>query len=287
MGTPDFAVPTLLELAGRGHDIAAVYTRAAKPGGAAGWSLQPIAGRARGAAARPCRCCTPASLKDDAAQAAFARAQGRCRGRGRLRADPAEADPRCAAARLLQPACLAAAALARRRADQPRDHGGRRRDRRHRDEDGRGARHRRRSAMARARADRRRHDGGRAARRAGAARRRSDGARARRRWSAARCNSRRSRPTASPTRRRSTRPKRGSTGRKPWQAGARPHPRAVAVSRRLVRDSAASRASRCCARRKGEGSGRARHGARRPPHHRLRRRRGAPRRSCSAPAGSR
>src|SRR5689334_21249267 len=33
MGTPDFAVPTLIELAARGHDIAAVYTRAAKPAG--------------------------------------------------------------------------------------------------------------------------------------------------------------------------------------------------------------------------------------------------------------
>jgi methionyl-tRNA formyltransferase len=31
MGTPDFAVPTLLELAAHGHEIAAVYTRAAKP----------------------------------------------------------------------------------------------------------------------------------------------------------------------------------------------------------------------------------------------------------------
>ena len=33
MGTPDFAVPTLIELAARGHEIAAVYTRAAKPAG--------------------------------------------------------------------------------------------------------------------------------------------------------------------------------------------------------------------------------------------------------------
>ena len=31
MGTPDFAVPTLIELAARGHDIVAVYTRAPKP----------------------------------------------------------------------------------------------------------------------------------------------------------------------------------------------------------------------------------------------------------------
>ena len=33
MGTPDFAVPSLIELAVRGHDIAAVYTRAPKPAG--------------------------------------------------------------------------------------------------------------------------------------------------------------------------------------------------------------------------------------------------------------
>jgi methionyl-tRNA formyltransferase len=33
MGTPDFAVPTLVELAGSGHDIAAVYTRAPQPAG--------------------------------------------------------------------------------------------------------------------------------------------------------------------------------------------------------------------------------------------------------------
>ena len=31
MGTPEFAVPTLLELVAHGHEIAAVYTRAAKP----------------------------------------------------------------------------------------------------------------------------------------------------------------------------------------------------------------------------------------------------------------
>ena len=33
MGTPEFAVPTLIELVGRGHDVAAVYTAAAKPAG--------------------------------------------------------------------------------------------------------------------------------------------------------------------------------------------------------------------------------------------------------------
>jgi methionyl-tRNA formyltransferase len=33
MGTPDFAVPTLLELIGAGHDVVAVYTRAPRPAG--------------------------------------------------------------------------------------------------------------------------------------------------------------------------------------------------------------------------------------------------------------
>jgi methionyl-tRNA formyltransferase len=41
MGTPDFAVPTLIELANRGHDIAAVYTRAPKPAGRRGLELLP------------------------------------------------------------------------------------------------------------------------------------------------------------------------------------------------------------------------------------------------------
>jgi methionyl-tRNA formyltransferase len=33
MGTPDFAVPTLLELVGAGHEVVAVYTRAPQPAG--------------------------------------------------------------------------------------------------------------------------------------------------------------------------------------------------------------------------------------------------------------
>src|SRR5205085_11927040 len=31
MGTPDFAVPTLTEIVGQGHDVVAVYTRDPKP----------------------------------------------------------------------------------------------------------------------------------------------------------------------------------------------------------------------------------------------------------------
>src|SRR5215217_5980584 len=40
MGTPDFAVPTLLELVAHGHEVEAVYTRAPKPAGR-GMKLQP------------------------------------------------------------------------------------------------------------------------------------------------------------------------------------------------------------------------------------------------------
>ena len=48
MGTPEFAVPTLLELVAHGHEIAAVYTRAAKPAGR-GLKLQdtPVAQQAK------------------------------------------------------------------------------------------------------------------------------------------------------------------------------------------------------------------------------------------------
>jgi methionyl-tRNA formyltransferase len=41
MGTPEFSVPTLLDLVAHGHEIAAVYTRVAKPGGRRGLQLQP------------------------------------------------------------------------------------------------------------------------------------------------------------------------------------------------------------------------------------------------------
>ncbi len=33
MGTPDFAVPTLMEVIGHGHEVAAVYTRPPQPAG--------------------------------------------------------------------------------------------------------------------------------------------------------------------------------------------------------------------------------------------------------------
>jgi methionyl-tRNA formyltransferase len=70
MGTPDFAVPTLVALAAAGHDIAAVYTRAAKPAGRRGRELQPspVEREAR-RLALPVE--TPKTLRDEEAQAAF------------------------------------------------------------------------------------------------------------------------------------------------------------------------------------------------------------------------
>ena len=69
MGTPDFAVPTLIELAARGHEIAAVYTRAPKPAGR-GMDVQhtPVEREAR-RLALPVY--TPKTLEDDDAQKAF------------------------------------------------------------------------------------------------------------------------------------------------------------------------------------------------------------------------
>ena len=69
LGTPDFAVPTLLELAARGHEIAAVYTRAAKPAGR-GMELQPSPVE-REARRLTLAVATPPTLKSAEAQAAF------------------------------------------------------------------------------------------------------------------------------------------------------------------------------------------------------------------------
>ena len=66
MGTPDFAVPTLVELAARGRDIVAVYTRAPKPGGR-GLDLQPTPVE-REARRLSLPVHTPKTLKDEKAQ---------------------------------------------------------------------------------------------------------------------------------------------------------------------------------------------------------------------------
>jgi methionyl-tRNA formyltransferase len=62
MGTPDFALPTLVEIVERGHDVVAVYTRAPKAGGRRGLDLVPSAvereARRRGLSVR-----APATLR--------------------------------------------------------------------------------------------------------------------------------------------------------------------------------------------------------------------------------
>ena len=69
MGTPDFAVPSLIELAVRGHDIAAVYTRAPKPAGR-GMEMQvtPVEREAR---RLKLPVFTPKTLRDAEAQMTF------------------------------------------------------------------------------------------------------------------------------------------------------------------------------------------------------------------------
>src|SRR4051794_32760929 len=69
MGTPDFAVPTLLEIVGRGHEIAAIYTRAPKPAGR-GMDMQvtPVEREARRFAIPVL---TPKTLRSDEALAEF------------------------------------------------------------------------------------------------------------------------------------------------------------------------------------------------------------------------
>ncbi|HEY2032605.1 MAG TPA: methionyl-tRNA formyltransferase [Rhizomicrobium sp.] len=70
MGTPDFAVPTLTELVGQGHEIAAVYSQPARPKGR-GLETEPSpAAKAAANFGIPVR--TPLTLKDAEAQADFA-----------------------------------------------------------------------------------------------------------------------------------------------------------------------------------------------------------------------
>jgi methionyl-tRNA formyltransferase len=69
MGTPEFAVPTLVGLAAAGHEIAAVYTRAARPAGRGmGVQITPVEREARRLALPVF---TPRTLKDEAEQAQF------------------------------------------------------------------------------------------------------------------------------------------------------------------------------------------------------------------------
>jgi methionyl-tRNA formyltransferase len=71
MGTPAFAVPTLTEILGQGHEVAAVYTRAPAPGGRRGLEL--VKSPVHVAAERfTIPVLTPKSLRSAEAQAEFA-----------------------------------------------------------------------------------------------------------------------------------------------------------------------------------------------------------------------
>jgi len=70
MGTPDFAVPVLDAIANRGHDVAAVYTRAPQPSGRRGLACQPSAVE-RAARDLGIDVLTPKSLRSAAATAEF------------------------------------------------------------------------------------------------------------------------------------------------------------------------------------------------------------------------
>ena len=71
MGTPGFAVPTLVEIVGQGHDIAAVYTRAARP---AGRGMEPRPSAVEREARRlGLEVLSPSALRTEEAQAIFRR----------------------------------------------------------------------------------------------------------------------------------------------------------------------------------------------------------------------
>jgi methionyl-tRNA formyltransferase len=69
MGTPEFAVPALIEIVGRGYEVVAVYTRAAKPAGRRGLAPVPSAVE-REARRLGLPVLTPATLRCPQAQAA-------------------------------------------------------------------------------------------------------------------------------------------------------------------------------------------------------------------------
>lgn len=71
MGTPDFAVSTLMELVGGGHDVVAVYTRAPQPAGRRGLELTPSP-ISREAERFGIPVFTPKTLRDGDAAAAMA-----------------------------------------------------------------------------------------------------------------------------------------------------------------------------------------------------------------------
>ena len=71
MGTPDFAVPTLMEIIGQGHEVAAAYSQPPRPGGRRGLEPKPSPVHAR-AEAFGIPVHTPASLRPEEAISVFA-----------------------------------------------------------------------------------------------------------------------------------------------------------------------------------------------------------------------
>ena len=241
MGTPDFAVPTLVEIVGRGHEVVAVYTRAPKPAGRAAWSSRRARSSARrGVSGLPVL--TPATLRTaDAesvvrahgADAAVVVAYGLILPKPILDAFPlgafnlhASLLPRWRGAAPINRAIMAGDAetgVTVMKMEEGLDTGP--------------------IGDGRARADRARHDRGRPARPARAPRRRPDGARARR----ARARLAHAHAAAAGGRHLCGQDRQGRDPHRLDAAlagGARPHPRPLAVSRRLVRDREARRAAR-------------------------------------------
>lgn len=70
MGTPEFAVPSLIEIVRQGHEVVAVYTRAPKPAGRRGLEALPSP-VAAAAASLGLPVFTPQSLKPEAAVSTF------------------------------------------------------------------------------------------------------------------------------------------------------------------------------------------------------------------------
>ena len=123
-GTPEFAVPCLRAAAQR-NEVVAVYTQPDRPAGRGReLALSPVK---REALLRGLPVLQPDNFKTGAVEGRAARAQARPAGGGRLRPDPAAVGARHPDPRLLERARLAAAALARRRADPARDPGRRQR----------------------------------------------------------------------------------------------------------------------------------------------------------------
>ncbi|TCK30544.1 methionyl-tRNA formyltransferase [Ancylobacter aquaticus] len=71
MGTPDFAVPTLVEIVGAGHEVVAAYTRAPAPAGRRGLDLVPSPVH-RAAERLGIPVLTPSTLRTEEAAEAFA-----------------------------------------------------------------------------------------------------------------------------------------------------------------------------------------------------------------------